>query len=172
MKYHISNIIVVEGKDDEAYLSSFIDAVFVKTNGYVIPKEEICFLNNKRNNKPIIILTDSDEAGKTIRNRLSESVNNRINIEVNVLKCNKKNKHGVAECDKEEVLNALKEHIDTSNTSKKLTNADIVALEIDKDKRNQLCKELNLGICNNKTFIKRLNYLGYSKVELQLYGNK
>lgn len=172
MKYHISNVIVVEGKDDEAFLSSFIDAIYVKTNGYQIPKEEIDFLNNPRNQKPIIILTDSDEAGKQIRERINKLVNKGLNVEVDIVKCNKKNKHGVAECEREEVINALKEHIDNIILKETITNTDIVSLDIGKSKREIICDELKLGLCNNKTFIKRLNYLGYTKEELKKYGNK
>lgn len=172
MRYHISNIIVVEGKDDEAYLSSFIDAVFVKTNGYEIPKEEIGFLNNKRIQKPIIVLTDSDDAGKAIRERLNKAVNNKINVEVNIIKCNKNNKHGVAECDKEEVINTLKEYIDDEMSHSILKTSDIYELGINKKKREYLCQLLKLGKCNNKTFIKRLNYLEITKNELKEYGNK
>ena len=172
MKYRISNVIVVEGKDDEAFLSSFIDAIYVKTNGYQIPKEEIDFLNNPRNQKPIIILTDSDEAGKQIRERINKLVNKGFNVEVDIIKCNKKNKHGVAECEREEVINALKEHIDNIILKETITNADIVSLDIGKSKREIICDELKLGLCNNKTFIKRLNYLGYTKEELKKYGNK
>ena len=172
MRYHISNIIVVEGKNDEAYLSSFVDAVFVKTNGYEIPKEEIEFLNNKRIKKPIIVLTDSDEAGKAIRTRLNQVINEKINVEVNIIKCNKNNKHGVAECDKEEVIHTLKEYIDDKTLQETLKTSDIYELEIDKDKRESLCQKLKLGKCNNKTFIKRLNYLGFTKDELKEYGNK
>ena len=45
MKYCINNIIVVEGKEDASYLSSFIDAEYVTTNGYEIPVEEVDYLN-------------------------------------------------------------------------------------------------------------------------------
>lgn len=171
MKYHLDNIVVVEGKADEAYLSSFIDAVYVKTNGYEIPSKEIEFLNNPRNNKSIIVLTDSDAAGKEIRTRLNKLLKNPINVEVNILRCNKNGKHGVAECDKEEIINALKEHMSNKITKNILTTADINELKINKDKRDELCDKLSLGICNNKTFIKRLNYLGYTKKELKKYGD-
>ena len=110
MKYHIEQVIVVEGKADEAYLSSFIDAVYVTTNGYEIPKEEIEFLNNPKNKNGVIVLTDSDEAGKQIRNRLDNLLINKTHVEVDVVKCNKNNKHGVAECEKEELLNVFKRH--------------------------------------------------------------
>ena len=172
MKYHVSNIIVVEGKDDEAYLSSFIDAVFVKTNGYEIPDEDVEFLNNPRIKKPIIVLTDSDEAGKDIRNRLNQLIKKQINVEVSILKCNKKNKHGVAECEKDEVINALEEHINKEIPNVTINNSDLMNLGIDKNQREIICRELKLGKCNNKTFIKRLNYIDCTKDELRKYGNK
>lgn len=173
MKYYIDNIIVVEGHNDVSHLSSFIDALFVITNGYEIPKEEINFLNNKRNTKPVIVLTDSDEAGKSIRERLINALKRSINVEVDVVKCNRHNKHGIAECEKEEILRVLKEHVsDKSKAHTHIQASDLTSLGIDKEEREQLCKELDLGICNNKTFIKRLNYLGYTIEELKQYGNK
>ena len=71
MKYYFDGVIVVEGKDDEAFLSSFINSIYVRTSGYVIPDEEIDFLNHLEN-KRIIVLTDSDAAGETIRDRLNK----------------------------------------------------------------------------------------------------
>ena len=118
MKYYFDGIIVVEGRNDESYLSSFIESIYVVTNGYEIPKQEIAFINNKRNNKPVIILTDSDEAGKLIREKLNSLFNKGINIEVDIVKCNKNGKHGVAECDKDEVINVLKEHLGTKEPNK------------------------------------------------------
>ena len=44
MKLFFDGIIVVEGKNDASYLSSFVDTVFVITNGYEIPQKEIEFL--------------------------------------------------------------------------------------------------------------------------------
>ena len=44
--YYFDGIIVVEGKSDVSYLSSFIDALYITTNGYEIPDEEIDFLKH------------------------------------------------------------------------------------------------------------------------------
>ena len=173
MKYYFDGIIVVEGRNDESYLSSFIESIYVVTNGYEIPKQEIAFINNKRNNKPVIILTDSDEAGILIREKLNSLLNKGINIEVNIVKCNKNGKHGVAECDKDEVINVLKEHLNTKEPNK--GSIELKDLNVTKDQRDYLCGKLSLGICNQKTFIKRINYLGITleeiKQELNNYGN-
>ena len=39
-------IIVVEGRGDEAFLSSFIDSIYVVTNGFELNKKDIDFLVN------------------------------------------------------------------------------------------------------------------------------
>ena len=65
MKLFFDGVIVVEGTSDSSYLSSFIDALFIETNGYDIKQGDLEFLTHF--NKRIIILTDSDEAGNKIR---------------------------------------------------------------------------------------------------------
>ena len=173
MKYCFDGIIVVEGKNDVSFLSSFIDSVFVITNGYEIPSKEIEFINNERNAKKVIILTDSDAAGKQIREKLNKVIRSGINVEVDLLKCNKNNKHGVAECDKDEVINVLKEHFVDKRQNSSLALKD---LNVTKEERDFLCEQLHLGICNAKTSIKRINYLEISLEEinnlLTKYGNK
>ena len=107
MKYCFDGLIVVEGKDDVAFLSSFINSLYVTTRGNVIPTEELDFLNHL-NDKKIIVLTDSDQAGDKIRERLNKLLSNSINIRLDSISRKQKGKHGVAETTKEEVLNKLK----------------------------------------------------------------
>lgn len=161
MMYYFDGIIVVEGKSDVAYLSSFIDALYITTNGYEISDEEIDFLKHYSKQKKIIVLTDPDDAGECIRNKLSKLEFAYIDIKVNLAKCDKNGKHGIAECDKNELLNVLKEHLSTKETTKgQLTCSDLYRYGIvDNESRNSLCKKLHLGICNNKQLLKRLNYL-------------
>ncbi len=169
MKKYFDGVIVVEGTSDSAFLSSFIESIYVETNGFEIPKEEINFLKNLPSNKRVIILTDSDEAGMEIRTRLLKELVNPINAIVDINLCNKNNKHGVAECSKNEVINVLEEHLQETNPfNNKITTSDIVALGINtKEKRKTLCQNLNLGICNNKTMIKRMNFLNIQIEEIK-----
>ena len=175
MKYFIDGVVVVEGKNDASYLSSFIDTLFVTTNGYEIPNEEVKFLNQISKIKKVIILTDPDDAGKTIRNHLFEQIPNAINVEVDLAKCDKKGKHGVAECDKNEVVFALKNHFSTQNEQKSGDYSYL--MDIDSDERKYICKSLNLGICNQKTMLKRISALNLSDEEINVvreryHGNK
>lgn len=177
MKLFFDGIIVVEGKNDASYLSSFVDTVFVITNGYEIPQKEIEFLNNSvKHNKQIVVLTDSDEAGYLIREKLNKLVPESTNKFVDLSLCNKKDKHGVAECEKNELLRVLSSFCMEKPFNKgNLSLNNLEDLHIKKEEREYVCSKLSLGICNSKTFLKRLNFLGISKDELKgainSYGN-
>ena len=155
MKIYLDGILVVEGKEDASYLSNYIDSEIVVTNGYEISDATITYLKGKR----IIVLTDPDEAGKRIREMLNALLPSAINVEVDIKKCNRRIKKGIAECDINEILTKLKPY----ESSKKDSESDIklddlyrLGLMDDKDLRKDVCKKLNLGECNFKTFYKRL----------------
>ena len=179
MKYFIDGVIVIEGTSDSAHLSSFIDCLYVETNGYDLPDEEIDFLNHVPYNKKIIVLTDSDEAGIHIRQTINQKINKAINVSVDLNRCNKHNKHGVAECEENEIINVLKEHFaHYTNPSNNINVSDIQLCGIvDKESRNYACNKLHLGKCNNKTFIKRFSFMDYKLEDLKkimedYHGNK
>ena len=167
MKKIIDGIIVVEGTSDSSYLSSFIDALFIETNGYDIKSGDLDFLVNCH--KKIIILTDSDEAGDTIRDRLIKKLPDSVNIKVNSNKCNKNGKHGVAECEKQEILNVLNEHfIETKNNQNVLVLKDLISLT---NGQNEIKKSISnfyhLGTTKNKEMLRRLNALGITKTRIK-----
>ena len=176
--YCCDRIIIVEGKSDEAFLSSYIDAVYVKTNGYSINKKDLDFINKYCGEKAPLILTDSDAAGVQIRDKINKTIKNGINVVVDISKCNKNNKHGVAECDANEILNILKEYFVEKQPSQKIQTSDLIKLGVTgKESRDYLCTAMSLGVCNNKTFIKRLNYIKadidtIKKLMNNYYGNK
>ena len=155
MKMYLDGILVVEGKEDVSYLSNYIASEIVATNGFEISKATISYLKTKKT----IILTDPDEAGKKIREKLNTLLTNAINVEIDIKKCNRNVKNGVAECDINEVLTKLKPYF----TAEKKTESDIklddlynLGLTNNKDLRKEVCEKLNLGDCNFKTLYKRL----------------
>ena len=155
MKIYLDGILVVEGKEDASYLSNYIASEIVVTNGFEISKETISYLKNKK----VIVLTDPDEAGGKIRNKLNQLLPNAINVEVDINKCVRDIKNGVAECDIDEVLTKLKPY----STSKKSSESDITMSDLyelgllnNKHLRELVCLKLNLGKCNAKTMYKRL----------------
>ena len=74
-KIKIDGVLIVEGKADVSYLSNFVDALFFTTDGYDLNEEKINFLKRAAKINKLIIYTDPDEAGETIRNRLKNQIN-------------------------------------------------------------------------------------------------
>ncbi|MBO7474977.1 MAG: DUF4093 domain-containing protein [Ruminococcus sp.] len=72
----ISEAIIVEGKYDKIKLSSIVDAVIIITNGFGIFKdsEKLELIRYYAKKTGIIILTDSDEAGRKIRGYIKSAV--------------------------------------------------------------------------------------------------
>lgn len=153
-------IIVVEGRGDEAFLSSFIDSIYVVTNGYELNKKDLEFLKSIEEKNKIIILTDSDDAGFKIRQKIEDEIPGCVNVVADINECNKNGKHGIAESNKNHILSLLKNRLTSVNQKKiYVTSSELYGLGLNnKEKRNELCTKLKLGNCNFKTMVKRLNY--------------
>ena len=166
MKYYIDGIIVVEGKEDESYLSSFIDSYYIKTNGYDIPKEDIDFLKEAGKHTSIYVLTDPDKAGREIENKIKSTLPKAIYINIDIRKCTRARKDGIAECEKEEIIDKLNPYF---KEKQKIDNDITYPLfyPLDKKVREHLSQKYHLGKCNNKQLIKRINILEISKEEVQ-----
>lgn len=179
-KTEIDAVIVVEGKSDVLFLETFIKPVdFIITNGSEISKETLNVIKEYSKKYKIIVLTDPDFPGKKIRNTINENIENCYNAFVSKEVSIKKNKVGVAESTKEEVLKSLQNlHI----FSKSLQNPTILFSDLarwgylsinQKEFRDYISKKYNFDTVNTKTFIKRINLLNIPiKEELEQYGRK
>lgn len=168
MKY-LDGIIVVEGKGDVSYLSSFIGAEYVILNGYDMPKDTIDYLENIKNRK-IFVLTDPDEAGKTIEKRLQSTKIQYEYKEANIEKCNKHGKHGIAECSMDEIIRILESDLlDADFYKETITKSEFAAFGfMDSQKnRDKIGDLLHLGRCNSKTLFKRMNYNGITSEKIR-----
>ncbi len=74
--YKIREVIVVEGKYDKAFLSSFLDAVIVETRGFGLfsDRERLTLLRRLAESRGLVVLTDSDGGGFVIRNFLKGAI--------------------------------------------------------------------------------------------------
>lgn len=72
----IDQAVIVEGKYDKIKLSSVIDGIIIVTNGFGIFKdrEKLELIRYYAKKKGIIILTDSDSAGRKIRGYIKGAV--------------------------------------------------------------------------------------------------
>ena len=166
MKLYLDGLLVVEGKEDASYLSNYIESEIVVVNGYEMSNQTINYLKRKR----VIALLDPDDAGKRIRKTLNERLDNVINVEIDINKCIRGPKNGVAECSIEEIIDILQPY-SVKNPAKlqQIQESDLYNLGlIDKDSnlREYVCEKLNLGKCNGKMLLKRLNANDISLEEL------
>ena len=70
----IREVIVVEGKDDQAAVKKAVDAEVIITNGLGIQEETIERIANAQRRTGVIILTDPDFPGEKIRKLISQRV--------------------------------------------------------------------------------------------------
>lgn len=176
MKPYISSVLVVEGNNDASYISSLYEIEIVVLNGYDCPKEEIDYLKEVSQKKKTLLLTDPDEAGNKIRESLHKTGISFVDLRADISKCNKNGKHGVAECEKEEINRVFAPFVDKKSIIlEEITAADISLLRLNKEDREVLCSYYHLGKCNNKKMATRLNSLGIRKEEFmkeaKKYGN-
>ncbi len=169
----IDALIVVEGKMDEALLSSFIDADIVTTNGSAISEETLSFIEEASKTRNVILLLDPDSPGKKIRDTIAKKVPSAKHAFVPKEKSIKKHKVGVAECDKETILEALSNLIpEKPGPASNLKMSDLLELGLTGNEssfalRKEAGAKLHIGITNAKTFLKRANALGITKERLE-----
>ncbi|MCR4889391.1 MAG: DUF4093 domain-containing protein, partial [Ruminococcus sp.] len=74
----INEAIIVEGKYDKIKLCSIVDAVIIVTGGFCIFKDEekLALIRYYAEKTGIIILTDSDSAGRKIRGYIKGAIKN------------------------------------------------------------------------------------------------
>ena len=155
MKLYLKGILVVEGKEDASYLSNYIASEIVVVNGFEIPESTISYLKDKQ----VILLLDPDEAGLKIRDKIKKLLPNSVDVEIDINKCDRGLKSGVAECQIDEILSKLHNYVDEElKSSSDITKSDLYNLGLvgNKELRKKVCDKLNLGNCNGKTLYKRL----------------
>ena len=169
MKKRIDAVIVVEGKQDASYITSLYDCECVITNGYDVPHEIIDYLSAVSKLKKVIILVDPDEAGKQIRDKLTKLIPNTIQVEVDLAKCNRNNKHGVAECEKDELLEKLASFADISHQNPdRIKEFELIdLLNKYQDSKELIETNFHTGHCNIKTLTKRLNSLNIKLEDIE-----
>ena len=172
MKKKINEVIVVEGKSDKQFLETFIDADFVLCNGSAIDGFNKEYLIELSKTRGIIILTDPDYPGEKIRKEVSSYLKDAKHAFVRKQHSIKNHKVGVAEASKEEVLRALENVVTFKEVIKgNLTATDMFLLKLSGSNSNsnkeKVINHFNIGPCNSKTLLKRLNSLNVSKEELE-----
>ena len=172
-KINIDGVLIVEGKDDVSYLSSFINALFFTTQGYDLSQEKIKFLNEAALVNKLIIFTDPDEAGERIRNTLKTNIKPVFDAKCEKIVRKDKKKCGVAEMEKSAIKTALNSFAtDAQITRYNYHLSSLISLSANPSETKQrIIDKYGLIYGNNNSLENQLNILKVLPRELEEYVN-
>ena len=165
----IKELPVVEGKHDAARLQALYDCDVVCTGGLAMMENTLEMVKTAAKKQGVIILTDSDHPGETIRRQLLEMVPEAQVAVVPKEDSIGKRNVGVEYASDEAIRKALEERITLVNDRRSLTWEEYCQLDIagSRSRREKVCGHFRVGLCNNKTLFKRLNMLGVTAEQVQ-----
>lgn len=165
-------VIVVEGATDKALIASFLECEIVTVNGSAVPRETLEYLREASKTRTIVILTDPDYPGKRIRDTVANYVPLAKHAFIPKEKAIKRHKVGVAESDRDTIMQALGNLVPASKAEvSDLLYSDLLELGLvgpdSRMRREWLEKKLHLGYGNGKTLLNRLKACGYTKEQIK-----
>lgn len=174
----IKEIIVVEGRDDEAAVKRAVDAETIATHGFGIKQETFARIQKAYSERGIIIFTDPDHAGETIRKRLAERFPEGKHAFLPRDEASKDGDIGIENAVPENIREALeKAKPATFEKRTEFTNEDmleygLIGAQGAAQRRDKLGKKLGIGYGNSKVFLNRLNQYGIERQEfIEAAGN-
>ena len=173
MKEKISQVIVVEGRDDTANLKRYFDVETYETRGSAICQKDIQRIKHLHNLHGVIVFTDPDVNGERIRRMIMTEI---PSVQHAFLKRNEaapKSKSkgkslGIEHASYEDLRTALSQV--TKNFD--ITRSDLIRLGFlagnDSRKRREfLGEELRIGYSNGKQLLKRLELFGINLAKVE-----
>ena len=172
-KINIDGVLIVEGKDDVSYLSSFVNALFFTTQGYDLNEEKVKFLLKAASVNKLIIFTDPDEAGDEIRNVLKTKIKPVFEAKCEKIIRKDKKKCGIAEMEKSAVETALKDFIiGTPFVRYNCHLSNLISLSANPSETKQkIINKYGLIYGNNNSLENQLNILKILPQELEEFVN-
>lgn len=161
----ISEVIVVEGKNDTKRLKSFFDVETIETHGMGLKKETIELIRKINEKRGVILFLDPDAPGEKIRNTLNTQIPDLKNAFLMKEDARTKRKVGIEHASREALEEALKHLVTYTEKENTLSEEGFYELglngmEDSSRKREKIAKAFHLGRCNAKTMFHRINLLG------------
>lgn len=168
----IREVIVVEGKDDQAAVKKAVDAEVIITNGLGIQEETIERIANAQRRTGVIILTDPDFPGEKIRKLISQRVPGCKHAYLPRKHGRKGQDIGVENARPEHIIQALSKvktegEVGENFTMEHMLDAGLVLGDCARLRRERMGELLGVGYGNAKQFLKRLNHYAITMVEFQ-----
>lgn len=157
----IQEVIVVEGKNDTAVLKSYFDCETIETHGTCLSEFTLQLIEKMQKKRGVIIFTDPDYPGESIRTQINQKVKGCKNAFVPKEMAKTEKKVGVEHASKEVLEEALRNCVTFDQNQPTMTMQQFQELGLSgKDNSAQLrevvSKHFRLGHCNAKTLYKRL----------------
>lgn len=172
-KLKISEVIVVEGKDDTKRLMQFVEADTIETNGSALSDETLDKIQHAQEIRGVIVFTDPDFPGEKIRKQIMEVVPQAKHAFIPREKGTPKKKGrslGVEHANKQTIIEALKgvstpvtHAFESEITQDDLIRFGLIAGDGAKKRREILGDKLTIGYTNGKQLKKRLRIFEISK---------
>ena len=167
----IKEIIVVEGRHDEAAVRAACAADTIATGGFGTSGDIIKLIEKAYHGRGILILTDPDHAGEQIRARLTKRFPDAKHAWIPREEVNKDHGAGVEHASPEAIRAAIKRarvaEINAAQTfhTEDLINNGLAGGVHSADLRDRVGGLLGIGYGNARTMLKRLNAFGVTREE-------
>ncbi len=171
MMGQIKEVIVVEGNHDKSkILQVYPDADVLITNGSEISKETLQTFKTLNESRGLILMLDPDVPGEKIRKIINAYAGDTKHVFLPKRECidSVKAKVGIEHAPNTVIENALKNHVYDSTLPLKpigkhdLLSRGLIGSENASVKREKVTNAYHLGLCNGKTFLKKLNMFNIS----------
>lgn len=172
MKIH--EIIVVEGRDDTAAIRRALDAETIETHGFGIREETWQEIETAAKTRGIIVFTDPDHAGLTIRRRVTERFPDAKQAYLPREEAIRRGDIGVENASPEAIREALRKararlaEGKPVFTAEDLRKAGLTGGAGSRERRIRVARTLGIGYGNAKALLEKLNAFGITKEEF--YG--
>ena len=173
----VNQLIVVEGKHDEAVLKRILDADIVITHG--LHNDEALFdvLREAVKTRGVIVFTDPDHPGQRIRQRIAAAVPGVSHAYLNADDARGSGKVGIEHASEAVLLEALGHLITFNETPSPLTRADLFDLGLSghpesQARRQQISQALHLPDVNAKQLLNFLRALNLTTEQIRQLLNE
>lgn len=174
----IKEIIVVEGRDDVTAVKRAVNAEVIAVHGFGMNADSIHRIQTAGAQRGVIVLTDPDHAGESIRKRIEAICPEARHAYIMRKEGMRKGDIGVENASPEAIRRALTNaHASSCEARHEFTTKDLLAHGLmgavdAKERRQELGKHLGIGYGSASTLLSRLNNYGISREDFERAAKK
>ncbi len=180
----IAETIIVEGRDDTNSIKRAVIAETIETHGFGIRRQTWELIDKAYHTTGIIVFTDPDHAGETIRKRILEKYPDALEAFLDQESARDGDDIGIENAAPEAVREALakvhraakagQEGAGTDAESQQerfsmddLREAGLIGTDSAQAGRQQIGRALGIGYGNAKAFLRKLNHYGITREDFE-----